>query len=151
VHNNYTKRKSNMHSYAYAAGVFIGYHCSKCFEHDIVAVVPRLRKTLLEIAKLGFNRSFDDMNIIEITDLFCSWVTFTLAIRVCWVFAIGFKICEEVLNVPKIYLPYVHCFVCLLLMPSVDNSYIVYYFLQLLVKNKREQWSRLEFVSFSFL
>jgi hypothetical protein len=151
MHNNYTKRESNMHNYAYVVGVLIGYHHPKCFEHDIVAIVPRLKRALLEIAELGFNRSFDDMNIIEVTDLFCSWVTFTLAIRVCWVFTIGSKICEEVLNVSKISLPYVHCFVCLLLMPFVDNSCIVYYFLQFLVKNKNKERSRLEFVSFSFI
>ncbi len=45
----------------------------------------------------------------------------------------------EVLNVPEISLPYVDCFACLLLVPSVDNSCVVYYFLQFLVKKKREQ------------
>jgi hypothetical protein len=44
----------------------------------------------------------------------------------------------------------VDCFVCLLLVPSLDNSGVVYYFLQFLVKKKREQRSGPEFVSFSF-
>ncbi len=50
----------------------------------------------------------------------------------------------------EISLPYVDCFVCLLLVPSVDNSCVVYFFLQFLVKKKREQRSGPEFVSFSF-
>jgi len=71
VHNSYTKKENNMHSCAYAASVLIGYHCPKCFEHDIVVDVPGLRKTMLEIIELGFNKSFDDMTIIEVTNLFC--------------------------------------------------------------------------------
>ncbi len=39
-------------------------------EHDIVADVPGLRRAPLEIAELGFNMSFDDMTIKEVTDLF---------------------------------------------------------------------------------
>ncbi len=39
-------------------------------KHDIVADVPGLRRAPLEIAELGFNRSFDDMTIKEVTDLF---------------------------------------------------------------------------------
>jgi len=62
-------------------------------KHDIVANVHGPRRAL-EIVELGFNRSFDDMTIIEVTDLFCSWVTFAWAIWVCWVFVIGYKICE---------------------------------------------------------
>jgi hypothetical protein len=50
----------------------------------------------------------------------------------------------------EISLPYVDCFVCLLLVPSADNSCVVYYFLQFLVKKKREQRLGPEFVSFSF-
>jgi hypothetical protein len=62
-------------------------------KHDIVADVHGLRRTPLEITKLGCNRSFDDMTIIDVTDIFCSWVTFALAIWVCWVFVIGSRIC----------------------------------------------------------
>jgi hypothetical protein len=39
-------------------------------KHDIVADVPGLRRTPLEIAELGFNRSFDDMTIIKVIDFF---------------------------------------------------------------------------------
>ncbi len=99
MHNNYIERECNMHNCAYAVGVHIGYHCPKCFEHDIVVDVHGLRKTPLKILELGFNMSFDDMTTIEVTYLFCSWVTFTLAIWVCWVFVIRSRIYEEVLNV----------------------------------------------------
>lgn len=81
---------------------------------------------------------------------FCSWVTFALAIWVCQVFAIGSRIDDEVLIVPEISLPYVDYFLCLLLVPFVDNSYVVYYFLQFLVKKNKQQQSRPKFVSFSF-
>ncbi len=64
-------------------------------------------------------------------------------------FAIGFRICEEVLNVPNCFLPYVHCFVCLLWVSFVDNSYVVYYFLQFLMKKKKQQLG-LEFWNFYF-
>jgi hypothetical protein len=38
-------------------------------KHDIVADVPGLRRAPLEIAELGFNRSFDDMTIKEVSRL----------------------------------------------------------------------------------
>jgi hypothetical protein len=72
VHNSCIEKENNMHSCAYAVGVLIGYHYPKFFEHDIVVDVPRLRKSPLEITKLGFNISFDDITIIEVTNLFCS-------------------------------------------------------------------------------
>jgi len=50
MHNNYTKRESNMHNCTYATGVLTSYYHTKCLEHDIVANVPKLRKTPLEIA-----------------------------------------------------------------------------------------------------
>jgi hypothetical protein len=68
MHNRYyIERESNIHNCAYVVGVFIGYHRPKCFEHDIVVDVPRLRRTPLEITKLSFNRYFDDMTITEVT------------------------------------------------------------------------------------
>jgi len=63
-------------------------------KHDIAAYVPRLKRAPLKITKIGFNRSFDDMTIIEATYLFYSWVTFALAIWVCRVFVIRFRIYE---------------------------------------------------------
>jgi hypothetical protein len=38
-------------------------------KHDIVADIPGLRRAPLEIAELGFNRSFDDMTIKEVSRL----------------------------------------------------------------------------------
>jgi hypothetical protein len=70
MRNSYTKRKNNMHNCAYAIGVFTSYHHPKCLQHHIVANVFGLRRTWLEIAKLGFNVSFDDMTIIEVTIFF---------------------------------------------------------------------------------
>ncbi len=70
MHNNCTERENNMHNYTYATNVFTSYHRPKCLKHDIVANVPRQRRARLEIVELSFNRSFDDMTIIEIIIFF---------------------------------------------------------------------------------
>jgi hypothetical protein len=63
MHNSCIEIESNMHNCAYATSLLTNYHHPKCLEHDIITNVPRL-----EIVELGFNRSFDDMTIIEVID-----------------------------------------------------------------------------------